>query len=329
MRRRDALALLGVAVFARSRVARAQSAKFWRIGFLSPVGFTAGSTPTSIAEAVVRSLSRRGLREGTNFEIVKRGAEAHYERLPALASELLAAKVDLVIAVSYPAARAAKDATQTIPIVTINTGDPIKTGLAASLNRPGGNVTGISDVAAELAPKRLEFLKELVPGLKRVAMLWNASDLGMSLRYEASAAVAKRLGVTVQPLGVREPDDFEDAFAAMRHTRPDGILMVSDTLMILNRKRVFAFAAEHRVPAIYEDARYARDGGLMSYGPDAAEVAERAADLVLRIVDGARPADLPIEQPTRFTLVINLKTGKALGLRITPALLARADEVIE
>src|SRR5262249_13692884 len=171
-------------------------------------------------------------------------------------------------------------------------------------------------VAAELAPKRLELLKQAAPRLKRVAMLWNASDLGMTLRYEASAAAAKQLGVTVQSLGVREPDDFKDAFTAMEETKPDGLLMVSDTLMILNRKRVFDFAAAHGIAAIYEDARYARDGGLMSYGPDAGEIAERAAKLVARILHGTRPADLPIEQPTRFTLVINMKTAKGLDRTI-------------
>lgn len=285
--------------------------------------------PGQVVDAVVGLLSQGGQVEGSDFETIKRGAEAHYDRLPALISELLTAQVEVMVATSYPVAVAAKQATRTVPIVTINTGDPVKTGLAVSLNRPGGNITGISDVAADLAPKRMELLKELVPQLKRVAMLWNASDLGMTLRYEASAAVATQLGVMVQSLGVREPDDFTDAFAAMEQTPPDGILMVSDTLMILNRKRVFDFAATHRIAAIYEDARYAKDGGLMAYGPDATEIADRAAKLVARILNGARPAELPIEQPTRFQLIINLNTAKALGITVPPFLLARADEVLE
>jgi putative ABC transport system substrate-binding protein len=184
-------------------------------------------------------------------------------------------------------------------------------------------------VAAELVPKSLELQKKAVPGMKRVAMLWNASDLGMTLRYEASAAAAKHLGVTVQSLGVREPDEFKDAFTAMEQSKPDGLLMVSDTLMILNRKRIFDFAAAHAIPAIYEEARYARDGGFMAYGPDTDEIADRAAKLVKRILTGTQPADLPIEQPTRFTLVINMKTAKELDIPIPPTLLARADEVIE
>ena len=333
MRRRELIALLGGAAIASSRTARAQRDQVYRIGFLSPAGFAAGSTPgrlvDAVVHAVVHALAQQGTAIGDKLEIEKRDAQAHYDRLPALMSELLAAKAGVVVAVGYPVALAAKQATRTVPIVTVNTGDPVKTGLAASLSRPGGNITGISDVAAELAPKRLEFLTELAPDLKRVAMLWNASDLGMSLRYESSAAAAKELGVSVQSLGVREPDDFKDAFAAMERNRPDGILMVSDTLMILNRKRVFDFAAAHRIPAIYEEARFARDGGLMAYGPAASETAERAASLVLRILNGAKPADLPIEQPTKFELVINLKTAAALGLTVPQALLARADEVIE
>lgn len=310
-------------------VAPAGAAIARRVGFLSPVGFAAGSTPGQVADAVIHLLAAQGFVEGGDFEIIKRGAGAHYDRLPALMAELLAAQVDVVVATSYPAAIAAKEATRTVPIVTINTGDPVKTGLAISLSRPGGNITGISDVAAELAPKRMEFLKELVPGLKRVAMLWNASDLGMTLRYEASAEVAKQLGVVVQSLGVKEPDDFTDAFAVMQQSPPDGILMVSDTLMILNRKRVFDFAAAHRIAAIYEDARYAHDGGLMAYGPDSAEIADRAANLVASILKGRSPSELPIEQPTKFQLVINLKAAMALGLMVPPALLARADEVVE
>jgi putative ABC transport system substrate-binding protein len=168
-----------------------------------------------------------------------------------------------------------------------------------------------------------------VPGLRQVAMLWNQDDLGMTLRYRASAQAAESLGVRVQALGVREPDDFEAAFAAMNADMPDAILMVADTLTNLNRKRVFDFAVERRLPAIYELAFLVRDGGLMSYGPDLRELYERAAALVDRILKGARPADLPFEQPTRYLFAVNLKTAKAIGLEVPPMLLARADEVIE
>ena len=184
-------------------------------------------------------------------------------------------------------------------------------------------------MSAELSPKRLDFLKEVAPGLRRVAVLWNAADLGMTLRYRATEAAAQTLGVEIQPLGVREPDDFEEAFAAMKREMPDGILMVSDALTTLNRQRIYDFAAAHRLPAIYEFDFLVRDGGLMAYGPDQDESFERVAALVDRILKGAKPADLPFEQPTRFRFSVNLKTATALGLTVPDWLLARADEVIE
>ncbi len=284
---------------------QAQTGKLYRVGFLSQGGFAPDTNPGRLTEEIARRLAQSGLTPGANLELVKRGADGHFERLPGLVAELAAAKVDVIVTFSYPVAAAAKEATSTIPTVIFGAGDPVKTHLVASLNRPGGNITGISDVAAELAPKRLEFLKEAAPKLRRVAMLWNANDLGMTMRYEASAA------------------------AAMQRDKPDGLLMVSDALTFLNRKRVFDFAAEHRLPAIYETSAFARDGGLMSYGPDENETAERGANLVLRILRGEKPADLPLEQPTRFRLVINLKTAKALGLTIPQSVLLRADDVIE
>src|SRR6516164_9054073 len=184
-------------------------------------------------------------------------------------------------------------------------------------------------VQRELSAKRLEVLKDTFPGLRKIAMLWNANDLGMTWRYKNAEAAARTLGFEIQPLGVREPEDFAAAFAAMVRDRPDAILMVTDALTGLNRKRVFEFAAEHKLPAIYEYDFLVRDGGLMSYGPDMSEVDDRAADLADRILKGARPADLPFEQPTRFRLVINKKTLETLGLTIPAAMLMRADEVID
>jgi putative ABC transport system substrate-binding protein len=201
--------------------------------------------------------------------------------------------------------------------------------LVPSLARPGGHLTGISDVSAELTPKRLELLKQFAPAMHRVAVLWNADDLGMTLRYRALEAGAKAMGVSVQPLGVREPADFGDAFKAMNSDMPDAILMVSDSLTTLNRKLVIDFAAAHRLPAMYEFDSLVRDGGLMSYGPDNDENFERVAALVDRILKGAKPADLPFEQPTRFDFALNLKTAKSLGFEVPASLLARADEVIE
>jgi putative tryptophan/tyrosine transport system substrate-binding protein len=322
------LPIIAATLFVAS-ASHAQTAKVYRIGFLSPGDFAPGTNPGRLTEEISRHLAQSGFTTGANLELIKRGAAGHFERLPALVAELAAAKVDVIVTFSYPVAAAAKEATSRIPTVIFGAGDPVKTHLVASLNRPGGNVTGISDVAAELAPKRLELLKEAAPKLLRVAMLWNANDLGMTTRYEASAAAAKKLGVTVLSFGVREPDDFGGAFEAMERDKPDGLLMVADALTFLNRKRVFDFAAEHRLPVIYETSVFARDGGLMSYGPDENEAAERGANLVLRVLKGEKPADLPLEQPTRFRLVINLNTARALGLTVPPGLLVAADEVIE
>jgi putative ABC transport system substrate-binding protein len=328
MRRREFVASLGGAVFLALPV-RAQTARSSRVGFLSAGNFELSTNPGRLTQEIVRQLAQSGFITGTNLELVKRGAEGHFNRLPALVAELVAAKVDVMITFSYPVAAAAKEGTSTVPIVIFGAGDPVKTHLVDTLNRPGGNVTGMSDVAAELAPKRLELLKEAAPQLQRVAMLWNAKDLGMTTRYEASAAAARELGVTVLSFGVGEPNDFGSVFEAMERDKPDGLLMVADALTFLNRKRVFEFAAEHRLPAIYETGAFAQDGGLMSYGPDEKETAEHGANLVLRILKGEKPFNLPLEQPARFRLVINLKTAKALGLTVPASLLVSADEVIE
>lgn len=208
-------------------------------------------------------------------------------------------------------------------------GDAVGIGLVASLARPGGNVTGITDVAATLSAKRLELLKETLSTASRIAILWNAGDRGMTLRYQELERAANLLHVTVQALGVREPEDFENAFAAMVRVRPDALLLVADALTTLNRKRVLEFAAAHRIPAIYELDILVRDGGLMSYGMKLDDTFRRAAFYVDRILKGAKPGDIPVEQPTRYYLFINLKTAKTLGLTIPPSILLRADGVIE
>ncbi len=214
-------------------------------------------------------------------------------------------------------------------MVVVRAGDPVADGLVANFVHPGGHLTGLSEVAAELSTKRLALLKEAVPSMHRVAMLWNADDLGMSLRYQAADAEARSLGIEVQSYGVRAPDDFDTAFAAMTRHPPDAILMVTDVLTNLNRARVFEFALQHKLPAIYEYDFLVRDGGLMSYGPDLSEMFDRAAGLAVRILKGADPAQLPLEEPSRFVLAINLKTAEAIGLTIPPSLLARANDVIE
>jgi putative ABC transport system substrate-binding protein len=238
-------------------------------------------------------------------------------------------KVDLIVAFGAPAAEAAKEATSTIPIVIVNAGDPVGIGLIASLARPGGNISGISDQATELSAKRLELLKEAMPNASNIAVLWNAGDRAMTLRYREIEKAARVLGVTIRPLGVREPDDFDVAFTAMTRERPDALLLITDALTNLNRKRILDFAAAHRVPAMYEFGSLVREGALMSYGPDLGDSFRRAAVYVDRILKGAKPGELPVEQPNRYYLLVNLKTAKALGITIPQSLLLRADEVIQ
>jgi putative ABC transport system substrate-binding protein len=325
MRRRDFMTLLGGAAIAWPRVVAAQGSVY-RIGLLSSAAPVADNSPSGAA--LIRGLAQRGYALDKDFTFERRAAEAQMDRLPRLVEELVASKVDILVTLGYPSALAAKQGT-ILPVVVYGAGDPVGTGLAASLARPGGNLTGISDASAEVTPKRMELLKQIAPRLRKVAMLWNADDLGMTLRYRASETGAQALGISVQALGVRAPNDFDQAFAAMDRDMPDAILMVSDALTTLNRKRVFEFAAAHRLPAIYEFDFLVRDGGLMSYGPDANESFARVAALIDRILKGANPAELPFEQPTRFRFVLNLKTAKSLGLEVPPTLLALADEVVE
>jgi len=305
--------------------ALAQSGKMYRVGLVSV------SAPDSgiLGPGLVRDFAKRGYAVDRNIIFERRAAEGHPDRLPGLVDELVADRVDLIITQSYPAAAAAKERAGKIPIVVTSSGDPVATSLAASLAHPGGNVTGVSDVAGELSAKRLALLKEAVPDVRAIAVLWNADDLGMTLRYQAAEVEAKRLGMQIVPLGVHAPDDFDAAFAAMTEKPPDAILMVTDILTVLNRKRVIDFAATHRLPAIYEYAFLAHDGGLMAYGPNLDAIYDRAAGLADQILKGASPADLPLELPTRFDLAINLETAKALGLTIPESILVRADDVIE
>jgi len=328
MRRREFIALLGGAAGVWPLTTRAQQpSKIYRVGLLTN-GAVLGATDER-RTILLSALGVNGFVNGQNLILVQRSADAHPERLDGLAAELKAANVDVIVTFGYPAALAAKVSAKDVPIVVTGAGDPVATGLVDGLARPGGNITGVTELSTDLSAKRLEILKDALPNLGRVAMLWNAADLGMTLRYHAAEDAARILGIKVQALGVREPDDFENAFAEMTRERPDAILMVSDALTTLNRKRVVEFANSNRVPSIFEQGSIVRDGGLMSYGPKQSEIGERAADLVTRILRGESPADLPLELPTRFEFVVNLKTAQALGLTLPPTLLARADEVIE
>jgi putative ABC transport system substrate-binding protein len=319
------MSLLGLVLSAGSRAATAQA--------IARVGFLSGGAPLTDASAVgaplVRGLAERGYVQGRNLAIERRASEGHADRLPRLVEELIAAGVEVIVAIGYGAALACRQSPVPVPAVVAAAGDPVLTGLVESLARPGRNLTGISDVAAELAPRRMALLKEAVPGLRRIAMLWNLGDLGMEHRYRASAASAQTLGVAVQSFGVRGPEDYAEAFAAMTREAPDGMLVVTDGLASVNRLRIFEFAAARRLPAIYEAAFMVRDGGLMSYGPDNNESSDRVAALVVQILRGMRPADLPFERPTRFQLTINVAAARTIGLTVPPSLLALADEVIE
>jgi putative ABC transport system substrate-binding protein len=328
MRRREVLQLLAGAATALPCGAVAQTpAKIYRLGTLTPGPALDEMSP--LGAILVKALEQRGYTLGKNLSLEARGAAGQVGKLGDIVRGMKADQVDVIVAVGFPVILACK--VENVPtVVAYGGGDPVATHLIDSLARPGGNITGMSDNATALSTKRISLIKQAVPKLQRIAMLWNQDDLGMTMRYEASAGAARSVGTTVEALGVRAPDDFNGVFEAMDRDQPDAILMVADVLTNLNRKRVFDYAAEHHIPALYEyDIPFVRDGGLMSYGPDLKESMEAAADLTMRIFKGARPGDLPFEGPTHYPLVINLKTAKATGINLPPEFVALADEVIE
>jgi putative ABC transport system substrate-binding protein len=303
------------------------SQRVYRVGHLAAGGRTPDGAPPRALREGLRDL---GYLEGKNVAYEARFAEGKMERLPDLAAELVRLKVDVLVAQGGLAVGAARQTTSTIPIVIgLAAGDAVAMRWIESLARPGGNVTGLSDESVQLSAKRMELLKEAVPKAARIAVLWNANDQGMTLRYQEIEKAAQILRVEVQALGVREPDDFDVAFSTMTRRRPDAMFLVADALTMLNRKRVIEFAATHRIPAMYEASFIVRDGGLMSYGSSPEDSFRRAALYIDRIFKGAKPADLPAEQPTRYYLAVNLKTAATLGLTIPPSLRVRADDVIE
>ncbi len=303
-------------------------------GRVPRIGFLAGGSRSGdslLLETFWQRMKGLGYIEGQNIAAEYRFAEGVPERLPNLAAELVRLNVDVIVAPGS-GARAAKKATQTIPIV-ITYGDPVGQGLVASLARPGGNVTGLSSFLSELGGKQLELLKEAFLRVSRVAVLWNLSNpSGISqdaLLLGEMKGAAGALRVTLQPLELRSLDDFEPAFSAIRRERADALIVVRSPLTATHRARIVNFAAKSRLPAIYPDREFVDAGGLMSYGVNVPDLWGRAAVYVDKILKGAKPADLPVEQPTKFELVINLKTAKALGLTIPRSVLIRADEVIE
>jgi ABC-type uncharacterized transport system substrate-binding protein len=298
-----------------------------RIGYLSNTSLAASSR---FVEALRQGLRELEWVEGQNIVIEYRWAEGRSDRLPGLAAELLRLKVDVIIAAPTPSAVAAKNATRTIPIVMVAVGDPVRLGLVASLARPGANVTGTSfDVGLEVFGKELELLKETLPRLRRVAILSNRGNPSQEVAVRDLKAAAASLRLQLQHLPVRGPNEFDGAFGALKEESADALLVVADSLFNLHRARLADLAARNRLPSMYGFREFVEAGGLMSYGPSVSAVFRRAATYVDKILKGAKPADLPVEQPTTFELVINLKTAKALGLTIPPALLQRADQVIE
>ena len=299
------------------------AARVYRIGYLAMF-----PNPAS-REAFRQGLRDLGWVEGQNIAIEYRYAHGRLEQLVDLAAELVRLKVDLIVTVSPQPVQAAKEATTTVPIVMVAVADPVTYGFITSLARPGGNITGVSLLFPELGAKRLELLREMVPKLSRAAVLWNAANPFRALDLKVAQAGARALGVTLQSLEVRGPDDFDRAFEAASRERARALITLEDPLTVTHRTRIVGLAAKHRLPALYGLREFVDAGGLMSYAPILLDNFRRAATYVDKILKGANPADLPVEQPTKFELVINMKTAKALGLTIPPSVLGRADQVIE
>ena len=307
-------------------VAAQQSARP-RIGVLIP------STPaatTHIVEAFKQGLRERGYVEGHDIILERRYGEGSSEKISSIAAELVRLKVDIIVTATDPGVAAVKQQTQTIPIVMVNSTDPVGTGFVASLARPGGNVTGLSTISPDLSGKRLELLREVVPRLSRVAIIWNPDVRGDVLDYNETASAARSLRLQLQSVEVRRADDFNHAFSAIASGRAEALIVPApNPVTFSNRDQVVSFAQRNRLPAIYGYREFADAGGLMAYGPKLAEAWRRAATYVDKILKGAKPAELPVEQPIEFELVINLKTAKTQGLTIPQSLLLRADQVIQ
>ena len=327
MKRRAFIAALGGAA-AWPLVARGQQTnRIYRLGQLS--GGTAASRVPLVA-AFMRGMQDLGYIEGQNLLIEHRYAEGHFEVLPALARELLAWNPDVLFVSTTPAALAAKAATSTVPIVMVSVADPLGVGLIDSLSRPGSNVTGVTNIGADLAGKRLQILKEIVPAASKIAILINPDDQNAQSQLQDAKIAAGKLVVQVEPiLHIRKGTDLKEAFEAATRAGAGAALRMIDPLASTLRERTVALAAEYRLPIIYAFREDVVAGGLVSYGTSLPEQYRQAATFVHKIFHGAKPADLPVEQPTKYELVINLKTAKALGLEVPHSLLARADEVIE
>ena len=332
MDRRTFIGTVAGGVFAAPFAADAQQpAKGARIGQLD-FGSLESPEVRVLHDAFRQGLRERGYVEGQNIVIEARGADGENERLPGLATELVRLKVDLIVAVSTPVTRAVQQATTTIPIIAIAMGDPVADKLVASLARPGGNITGSTFLGPQLVPKRLALLKEALPTISRVTVLWHPGAFGertMSNMMNETEVAARTLGLQLRLIGVNGPEEFDRAFSTMTRERADAVILFPSPMLFVERRRIVDLAAKHRLPLMSMGRELVELGGLMSYGASITDLSRRAATYVDKILKGTRPADLPVEQPTKFELVINVKNAKALGITIPQSLLLRAEEVIQ
>jgi putative ABC transport system substrate-binding protein len=326
--RRTFLAGTGAVILAAPLAAEAQQpGKVYRIGLLD----YSAPDPARQAwwNAFRQQMRELGYVEGQNVRFEQRWAEGEYDRLPELAAGLVGLKVDLIVTGGTNSAVAAKRATSNIPIVTATLADPVATGVAASLGQPGSNLTGMTTISSDLAGKRLDLLRAVAPRASRIAIVWDDRNPGSRLAVDGTEAAAKTTGLTIHSVPVRNPAGLEAAFATMVRSRAGALIIVQGPMFFSHRKRLAELAVKHRLPTVMGSREYVEAGGWAGYGPDELDLFRRAATFVDKILKGARPADLPMEQPTKFELIINVKTAKALGLTIPPSLLGRADEVIQ
>jgi putative ABC transport system substrate-binding protein len=332
MNRRDFITLLGGAAAAWPLTVNAQrSAKIPRIGLMVTGSLESPEARVQL-DAFRQGLRQLGYTEGRNIAIEYRGADGRIERFPSLAAELVRLEVDLIFAANTPAALAARQATATIPIVAAVMGDPVEDGLVASLAQPGGNVTGLTFLAPELTAKRMQLLKDALPNVSRVAALWHPGAYGertMDDMLKATEAVARTLGVHLQLIELRAAEELERAFSMIMKERAEALFLFPSPMLFLARRRIVELAATHRLPSVSQAREFVEIGGLVAYGANINDLFRRSTVYVDKILKGAKPADLPIEQPTRFELVINLKTAKTLGIDVPLPLMIRADEMIE
>jgi ABC-type uncharacterized transport system substrate-binding protein len=327
MRRREFITLIGGAVAWPLAVrAQQQAQRMWRIGFL---GNSTAALEANLIEPFREGLRELGYVEDQNVVIVYRWAEGNYARFPELIGELVGMNVDVIVTAGTPSALAVKQSAPSTPLVMIAVGDPVGSGLVESLARPGGNVTGFTSIAPELEGKRLELLREVVPSVATVAILWNPANPYMASSEREVHVAAEALHMKVLSLPVRTLQEIESAFGLMERERPSAFNVLADRLFLHNRARIVEFALSHSLPGVHAYRELVLSGGLMSYGPNYADMHKRAAMYVDKILKGTKPAELPVQAPTRFELVVNVKTAKALGLTMPPTVLARADEVIE